>query len=244
MNRMQNVLIAVTVLMMGAAFVIAAEKAAPQRSRRRSRGGRSRGSLLGLLSIEQVQKELKVKDAELAKIKTISEKLRAEIRKQYTELRKIEDADKRRAKYTELRAQYDSNSRKQLQDVLSREQMVRLYQIRMQYRSVTDTLAGKYVAKKLKLTDDQKTKAAKIGADSRTKRYAIYRTMRDANEAKRAEASKKLRELRAEADKQALALLTDEQSKAFEKMKGKKFEFETKPREPKKDSDKKPKTTT
>ena len=236
MTRMQNVLVSVMVLMMGAAFVMAAESAAPRRSRR----GRSRSSLLGLLSIEQVQKELKVKEADVAKIKTISEKLRAEMRKQYTELRKIEDADKRRAKFAELRTQYDSNSRKQLHDVLSREQMRRLYQIRAQYRAVTDTLSSKYVADKLKLTDKQKTEIAKIGADSRTKRYAIYRTMRDANEKKRAEAREKIRELSAE---QALALLTDEQSKAFEKMKGKKFEIKTPSREPKK-TEAKPKTTT
>ena len=225
MTRIQNVLVSVTVLMMGAAFVIAAETEAPKKPQRRSRRGRIRSSLLGLLSIEKVQKEVKAKEDQIAKIKTISEKLRAEIRKQYTEARKIEDEAKRRAKFTELRAKYDSDSRKQLHDVLSREQMMRLYQIRMQYRAVTDTLASKYVAGKLKLTDEQKTKAAKIGADSRTKQYAIYRTMRDADEKKREEARKKLREISAEADKQALALLTDEQGKAFEKMKGKKFEL-------------------
>ena len=64
--------------------------------------------------------------------------------------------------------------------------------------------------------------------------------MRDANEAKRAEASKKLSEISAEADKQALELLTEEQSKAFEKMKGEKFELKRTPREP----TKKPATTT
>ena len=238
MTRMQNVLVSVTVLMMGAAFVLAAETA--PRRRRGSRGGRSRSSLTGLLSIEQVQKELKVQEADVAKIKAISDKLRAEMRKQYTELRKIKDEKERRAKYTELRNQYDAKSRKQLQDVLSKEQMIRLYQIRTQTRPVTDTLASKYVAEKLKLTDDQKAKAAKIGADSRTKRSAIYRTMRDANEAKRAEASKKLSEISAEADKQALELLTEEQAKEFEKMKGEKFELKPTPREPAK----KPATTT
>ncbi len=239
MTRIQSVLVSVTVLMMGAAFVIAAEPAAPRRSRRGSRGGRSRSSLLGLLRIEQVQKELKLKDDQIARIKTISEKLRTEMRAQYTELRKIKDETERRAKMTELRTQYESKSRKQIQDVLAREQMGRLYQIRAQYRAVAETLSSKYVADKLKLTDDQKKKIAKISADSRTKQSAIYRTMRGADEKKRAEASKKLREMRAEADKQALELLTDEQGKAFEKMKGKKFELKTPTREPAK----KPATT-
>jgi len=228
---MQNVLVSVVVLMMGASLVVAQE--ARQRTRRGgSRGGRSRSSLLGLLSSEQVQKELKVQKADVAKIKAINDKLRADMGKQYTELRKIEDADKRRAKYAELRTQYESNSRKQLQDVLSKEQMIRLYQIRTQNRAVTETLASKYVADKLKLTDEQKKKIAKIGADSRTKRSAIYGTMRNADAKKRAEASKKLSELRADADKQALEVLTDEQSKEFEKMKGKKFELKTPTRAP------------
>jgi Spy/CpxP family protein refolding chaperone len=228
MTRMQNVLVSVTVLMMAAAFVVAAD--APARRRGGSRGGRSRSSLLGLLSLEQVQKELKIQKADVAKIKAVSDKLRADMRKQYTELRKIEDATKRRAKYAELRTQYDSNSRKQLQDVLSREQMIRLYQIRSQYRPVTDTLASKYIAEKLKLTDDQKTKIAKVGADSQTKRYAIYRTLRDADEKKRTAARKQLGEISAQADKDALELLTKEQKELFEKMKGKKFEIKTTPR--------------
>jgi len=236
--RTRNVLLSMMVLMMSATFVLAAETDRPQR-RRGSRSGRVRSSLLGLLSLEQVQKELKVTEDEVAKVKKIGEKLRDEMRKKYAELRKIEDADKRRAKMNEMREQYDSASRKQLHDVLSREQMIRLYQIRSQYQAVSDTLAGKYVAEKLKLTDDQKTKAAKIGSDARTKRYDIYRTMRGADEKKRAEAGKKLAEIRADADKQALELLTKEQRAEFEKMKGKKFEI----KRPESDAKKKPATT-
>lgn len=219
--RIRNVMVAATVLMMSAVFVLAAENA----PRRRSGGRRSRSSLIGLLGIEKVRKELKVTDAAAAKIKAIGAKLRAEMRKKYTELRKIKDADKRRAEFAKLRTEYDRNSHKQLHDVLSREQMRRLYQIRSQYRAVTDTLASKYVAGKLKLTDEQKAKIAKIGADAYAKRRALYSGMRNADEAKRTEARKKSGELRAEADKQALAVLTPAQKKTFEEMKGKKFEI-------------------
>ncbi|MDP6635927.1 MAG: hypothetical protein QGG42_13590 [Phycisphaerae bacterium] len=236
MTRIRNVLVSVMVLVMGVAFVSAAEEARPRRSRGGSRSGRVRTSLLGLLSNELVQKDLKVKEDEIAKIKKINDTLRADMRKQYTELRKIKDAGKRRTKMGELRTQYENNARKQLQDVLSRDQMIRLYQIRSQYRAVTDTLASTYVAKKLKLTDDQKTKAAKIGSDERTKRYEIYRTLRDADEKKRAEAYKKLGQLRADADKTALELLTEEQREELEKMKGKKLELRT----PKGETKKKP----
>jgi len=215
------------VLMLGAAFVIAADAPTTRRARRRSGRRGRRGSLLGLAGIEQVQKELKLKEDQIAKVKKISETLRAEMRKEYTELRKIEDRAKRRAKYTELAAQFDKKSREQLRKVLAREQMIRLYQIRMQVRAVTDSLASKYVAGKLKLTDDQKKKLAKIGQDSRTKRYEVYRSMRNANEKKRTEARKKLQAMREDADKKALEVLNADQKKAFEAMKGKKFEFKT-----------------
>ena len=220
--RIRNVTVAAMVLMMSAAFVLAAENT-PRR--RRSGGRRSRSSLIGLLGNEKVRKELKVTDAAAAKIKAIGEKLRADMGKKYTELRKIKDADKRRAEFAKLRTEYETNSHKQLHGVLSRDQMRRLHQIRAQYRAATDTLGSKYVAGRLKLTDEQKAKIAKIGADTYTKRRALYSGMRDANEAKRTEVRKKSGELRAEADKQALAVLTPAQQKTFEEMKGKKFEI-------------------
>ena len=225
--RTMRITSVLAVLMISVAFVAAAE---PAKKPKRSRGGRMRSSLLGLLSSDQVRAELKVSDEAAGKIKKISEKLRADMRAKYGEMRKIKDETKRRASYEKLRTEYDSSSRKQLHEVLAREQMIRLYQIRSQYRPVTDTLASKYIAEKLKLTDDQKTKIAKVGADSQTKRYAIYRTLRDADEKKRTAARKQLGEISAQADKDALELLTKEQKELFEKMKGKKFEIKTTPR--------------
>ncbi|MBT3202273.1 MAG: hypothetical protein HN350_20430, partial [Phycisphaerales bacterium] len=95
---------------------------------------------------------------------------------------------------------------------------------------VTDTLASKYVAEKLKLTAAQKTAIAEISTDSRAKRSKIYGTLRNADEKKRTEARKQLGEISAKADEAALKQLTKEQKKAFEKMKGKKFEIKRTPR--------------
>jgi len=194
-------------------------------SRRRSRG--ARGRRLGLLSLEQVQKELKLSADQIEKIKKITEEITAEMRKEFEALRDIEDRDKRRAKMIELGKKYEEKARAKLHELLPREKMGRLYQIRMQIRRVVDSLANGYVARRLKLTDAQKEKVAKIAADARAKRSEIYRGLRDASEEKRAEAREKLKKIRAESDKQALALLTDEQKKAFEEMKGKKFELKT-----------------
>ena len=229
MMRVRSVSVLAMVLVLGAALVVAQEQA-PRRARRGYGGGMSRGSLLGLLSMEQVQKELKLNEEQLAKVKKLGEDLRAEMRKQYTALREIEDREKRRAKMTELSDQFDGKAREKLRDVLAREQTRRLYQIRMQVRAVTDSLGNRYVAGRLKLKDEQQKKVAQITKDMQAKRTELFASMRDATQEQRREAYEKYRKLRTDADKQALEVLTAEQKKAFEEMKGKKFEMPTRRR--------------
>ena len=226
MMRVRSVL--VMALVLGAAFVAAAQgqDQPPQRTRRGSARGPSRGSLLGLLRLEQVQKELKLNEEQLAKVKKVTEELTAEMRKQSTALREIEDREQRQAKMTELADQYDQKAREKLRDALAREQMTRLFQIRMQVREVLESLTSKYVADRLKLTDEQKKKLAKINKDVQAKRSELFRSMRDASQEQRTEAFQKYRKIRSDADKEALAVLTAEQNKAFEEMKGKKIELE------------------
>jgi hypothetical protein len=178
-----------------------------------------------LLRIEQVQKELKLSEEDVAKVTKLSEKLRAEMGQQYAALREIEDREKQRAKRTELSDQFDRKAREGLRDVLAREQMMRLYQIHMQVRAVVDSLASRYIAGRLELTDEQKKKLAEINKDLQAKRSELFSGMRDANDEQRREAFEKYRKLSTETDEQALGVLTAEQKKAFEDMKGKKIEL-------------------
>jgi Spy/CpxP family protein refolding chaperone len=218
------------VLALGAALVAATDARAAEGSRRGfGRGGRS--SLLGLIGREEVQKELKLSEDQTAKVQKVIEKLGAEMRKQFTALREIEDREKQRAKMTELRDQFDRNAREQLGDVLEREQMMRLYQIRMQYRAVVDSLANRFVAGRLKLTDEQKAKLAEITKEMQAKRSELFAAMRDASEEQRAEVFQKFGKIQSDADQKALATLTAEQKGAFEKMKGEKFELPSRRRQ-------------
>ncbi len=218
MIRVRSLLVAAMVVVLGVAFVTVVDAA---EGRRRGSG---RGSLLGLLRMEQVQKELKLSDEETAKVKTFSEKHRGEMRKQYEGIREIEDREKRRAKWTELRDQSDRKAREALREILPREKMMRLYQIRMQVRAVVDSLASRYVSGKLELTDEQKEKLAQITKDSQAARSKLG-SMRDASEEKRREAYAKYRKIRSDANEKALGLLTAEQKEALEKMKGEKIEL-------------------
>ena len=92
MNRVRSLLVLMMVLVLGAAFACAVQAQAPEGSRRGPGRGFSRGSLLGLLRMEQVQKEMKLSEEQTTKVKEAVEKLGTEMREQYTALREIEAA--------------------------------------------------------------------------------------------------------------------------------------------------------
>jgi Spy/CpxP family protein refolding chaperone len=229
MTSLKSWLVPVLALVFGTALAAAAQTPPAEGARRGPGGDRARGTLLGLLKLEQVQKELKLTEELLGKVKKVDEEITAEMTKESAALREIEDRDQRRAKMTELADKLDAKSAEKLGDVLSKEQMTRLQEVRMQVRSVVDSLGNKAVAEKLKVTEEQKTKLAEINKDLQAKRTELFAGMRDATEEQRAEAMKKFRKVRSDADEKALALLTPEQKKAFEDMRGKKFELEAAP---------------
>ena len=160
-------------------------------------------------------------------MRAVVEKIGTEIRGQFAALREIDDREKQQAKRTELSDQADQNVREQLGDVLARDQFTRLYQIRMQYRAVVDSLSNRYVGGRLEITEEQKTKLAQIGKDVQAKRTELFSALANASQEQRREAFGKLREIQTAADEEALGVLTAEQKDAFEKMKGEKFELQS-----------------
>jgi Spy/CpxP family protein refolding chaperone len=187
------------------------------------------GSLIGLLSNEKVQKELKLTDEQIEKVKQVAEKVRGEMREKFSGLRDIQDAKQRRAKMTEIGNQADAQALKELGDALPREKRMRLFQIRLQVRGAAWALTNARTAERLKLTDEQKKKAADIENAAQEKTFEVFGAMRNLSEDERrekmAETGKKIQAIRAEANKKALELLTAEQKESFEKMKGEKFEL-------------------
>ena len=208
--------------------LVTAVQAQPPGPRGPGQAGRG-GSFLGLLSLEKVQKELKLSDEQVAKVKQIGEKLGPQLREQWTGLRDIQDVQQRRAKMAELTKQGDETARTELREVLSQEQWMRLYQIRLQVRGPVFGLNNKWIAERLKLTSEQKEKAAAIEKATADKLYELSSGMRDLSQEQRreklAEVGEKVRKIRSEADAQALELLNAEQKAAFEKAKGDKFEL-------------------
>ena len=223
MTRLRRVTVAATALMLVAAWVAVAE------AQRGSRSGNWRGSFLGLIRNEAVQKELDLDDELAAKMETMSEELGAEMRKEFAPLREIEDREERRAKMTELGEKFDGKAHEQLRELLPREKLIRLYQIRLQVRGAVYGLNHKYVAARLELTDEQKKKAAEIEACRDKKRSELYGELRslgdDQRREKWREAFPKFRKIRSDADAEAMGLLTAKQKEAYADLQGEKFEM-------------------
>ena len=225
MTRIRSLL--VVALVLGGGLVVAAQGQDAPRPRRGFGRMGTRGSSLGLLRREAVQKDLKLTDDQIAKVRAISEELRTEMQKEFAALRDIEDRTERRAKSTVLSAKMNKKADEKLRGVLKADQTARLSQIRMQSRSTLENLGDKDIAAKLKLTDGQKKQVAQIATDARAARTKMMTGMRDATQEKRREMFQKFREMREETDKKALGVLTDAQKKAFEEMPGKKIELRT-----------------
>jgi Spy/CpxP family protein refolding chaperone len=226
MVRIQRICVLASALVLGA---IASGADAEQGGGRGQRGfgrGTMRGSLIGLLTREEVQKDLNLSEEQVTKVKELGEQLQAEMMQNFTAVQGIEDKDKQRARMMELATQSDRKTRDKLSDILKKEQMARLDQIRLQVRSVVESLTDKDVAGELKLADAQKEKLSQINKDLQTKQAEMLGGMREASREQRTEAFQKFTKLRADADKEALDVLTAEQKQAFEKMKGPKIELE------------------
>ncbi|MCA9262992.1 MAG: hypothetical protein KDA60_04060 [Planctomycetales bacterium] len=191
--------------------------------RRGTRIGRD--SLLGLLRIEEVRKELDLAGDTAAKVAELTEQLGSEMRDKMGSLRDIEDREERRAKMDEVRSEFDTKTREQLRDILSREQMRRLFQVRMQNRSTLDSLTNPWIARRLELTDEQNEKLSALNKEFEAKQSELRASMRDASGDQRSESFQKLRDHRNETDEKALGVLTDEQKTRLEEMKGEKLEL-------------------
>jgi len=194
------------------------------------RGGRGfmgRGtSLLGLLNVEAVQKELELSDDAIEKIEKASEKIFSGMREKYAELRDIDSWEERLDKMEELGREIDKQGYEELgEGLMEREQFIRLMQIALQVRGPVRGLNNEFVANRLELTEEQKTKLAKIKSFAAKVTGKTISGLRDASQEDRQAAFGKLREIREKSSEKALGVLTEDQKEQYEEMLGEEFEM-------------------
>jgi len=184
-------------------------------------GGGGIGMLIGN---ESVQKELKLDDKQVEKAKEIADKNRSKMTAAREELQNV-DQEERRTKMQALTKEMNESTLKAVGDFLKPEQISRLHQISYQVRGAM-AFSDPEVAKKLSLTDTQKTDIQTIVTDSNAEMREIFTSNQDDREA----AMKKVAELRKETLAKVTAKLNDEQQKTWKEMIGSPFEIKFPPR--------------
>ena len=166
---------------------------------------------LFLLQGEDIQKDLKMSDEQVAKIKDLFEKRRNAYKDLPT------DKDERTKKIQEI--QKESQEReKQAGDTLKPEQMKRLDQILLQQQGA-NALINPRVIDELKITDEQKTKVREAIQESGKELRDLFQRGKVNLE----DMQKKMAEFRTRSMEKAAAVLTPEQQKQWKEMVGEPF---------------------
>jgi Spy/CpxP family protein refolding chaperone len=176
-----------------------------------------------LLNSPTVQKDLGLLEDQEAKIKEASEKAQTAMREMRSgmgdpNLSPEERAEKWREMGKKMQA-LGEEMKKTVEATLLPKQLERLKGIALQQAGAM-ALADKDVQHDLKLSDDQIAKIKSIGEESMKKARELFVPGGD-----REDMRTKMQELRKDAEKQAMYVLTAEQKDSLEKMKGAKLEI-------------------
>jgi Spy/CpxP family protein refolding chaperone len=188
-----------------------------------------------LLSLEDVQKELKLTAKQKEGLAMFYQQVQAQREAMRVSREDIEDLSdqERQVVYAQMAQQREAMNqavREQLKKGLQKTQMDRLDQISLQAQG-TSVLEDPTMVSKLKLTDEQKKKIEESRQASRDAMRQMFQAMRTASanggqQPSREEMSKKFEEMRAESTARAMAILTPAQQSTLDKMKGKEFEID------------------
>jgi len=183
------------------------------------RGGFGGGGA-GFLTAPNVQKDLKLTDAQVGKVQETLQAVREKHQDEYAALRDA-SPEERRAKTATLSKAVVEEVKKAL--TLSADQATRFDQIGLQARG-SQAFADPSVAAKLNLTDDQKAKAREIVAATRGSLAGALN--KDSSQSERAEARKAMAATQKENLVKVLALLTVDQKKAWKELTGEPIEIQ------------------
>lgn len=185
-------------------------------------GGLDRRTLL--TRFDQVQKELKVTEAQKEQIEKLSEADREQMRELFSSLRDLNEED-REKRFAELRKRGEEFEKKLLA-ILKPDQAQRLNEIFVQVRGVR-ALLDEQVAKELELTQGQKDKIAKAFEPGERPDFSALRDLSDEERRQRFEQMRERMEAeRKKSEEQAVAVLNEVQKELWQLMQGEEFELD------------------
>jgi Spy/CpxP family protein refolding chaperone len=190
------------------------------------------GSTGALLRNEGVQKELKLSEDQIEKVKKATQEVQEKFKGDFEKLKGLDKAEARE-KFGELFKKIGAETDKAVSGILKPEQAKRLRQIQLQQMG-SQAFSEEDVVKALKITDDQKEKIKTIREDAGKEMRELFKG------GNFEEAQKKMAALRKETMEKVQAVLSADQKKAWKDLTGEPFEvkFERRPFGKKRLSDK------
>lgn len=184
-----------------------------------------------LLGLPTVRDELKLEDAQQTSIEAALESFREERRSARPDRSAIENMSEEERDALREKMRTDSEALNQktdaiLEALLEPSQAERLDQIALQMRlnmQITTALKSDDLREKLGITDDQISQLTKLEEDMQARREEARDAIADGDRDSMREMFTKMRE---EAQKNAIAVLTDEQKTKLEALKGAAFEVD------------------
>jgi Spy/CpxP family protein refolding chaperone len=218
--------IAVAVL---AVCLLTADLALAQGQGRRGGFGMFGGMMVqpaALLPNPQVQKELKLTEEQIAKIKEITDALRPQPGAARPDFQNMSE-EERREFFAEMQKKNDEAGKKAT-EVLTDTQKGRFKQIQLWVQGTGALVQNEELGKKLAITDDQKEALKTITEESGKKQQELGRASfgPGVSDEDRAKVREQMAALRTETEAECLAVLTDDQKAQFEKIRGPKFELD------------------
>jgi Spy/CpxP family protein refolding chaperone len=210
------------VLLIGLALLLAASQSALAQ-RGPGGGGRNFGRLMGgwskaaLATLPDVQAELKMTDEQKTKTTEIYDKLASDLRELF---------GSSFGKFTETMDERDKFNREasaEVNKLLEPDQQKRLQEIAVQLNGPR-VLYDASVVEQLQLTDEQKKQLDEAREDNSKRIAEVF-----SKQLSRDERREEFRKLAEEGDAKLLAVLTDEQSKKFDEMKGTPIDIDLSP---------------
>jgi Spy/CpxP family protein refolding chaperone len=202
---------------------LAAVSASPALAQGRGGFGRGGGFAM-LLGNASVQKELKLDDEQTTKAKDLGQKLMTEMREKTADL----SQEDRREKMPAIMKEVNATAMKSAGEFLKADQVARLKQIYIQTQGIR-AFADEEVAKKMNLTDTQKSDIKTISDETMEEMRGVP-FGQDQSEEERAANAKKRAEINKGALDKVTAKLNDEQQKSYKELIGAPFKLEMNPR--------------
>ncbi len=187
-------------------------------------GGRGGGDMTQtLLRIEAIRTELEISPDQEEALTKMQEQGRTE--RPSADFRNMSE-EERTEFFTKMRKQAEERNAKmkeQLEEVLFPEQLERLQEINIQLQGIA-ALRNEDVAKELKITDAQKKELEEVQAGMMEKMREGMRELFTSGGGREG-MREKIEKMREDMEGDVLGVLTSDQKKKFEEMKGEKFEM-------------------